>query len=50
MARIEIDYNLKNLGYTFQVFSACCQKVDIYGSGSFSLWKLTLCLPFDVQR
>ena len=36
MARMELDYSLKNLGYIFEVVSARLQKSDVNGRGSFS--------------
>ena len=45
-----MDYNLRNLGETFQFVPACLQKVDFHSRGLFSLCELRLHIPLDVQR
>ena len=40
----------EKLRLNFQVVSTHLQKIDINGRGLFSLYKLRLYLPLDVQR
>ena len=46
MAGMKMDYNVKNLG--LKNFSSCFHASN--GRGLFSLCKLRLYLPLDVQR